>query len=255
MKTSIKMIVTDLDGTLLRSDKTISEYTKTVLKKCREAGIKVVYATGRGESMENIVFSDRDLFDGIITANGATAKIGDEVVYSRSIPYLIARPLLMAIDKRGLLAASQTPDTHYANFTVTDVWPEITNFKLTDFSRHDKDAEKLYIYNPVPEDRAFIESLLSDELYLIMAMDGLAMIMHKDATKSKAAGRLASIWGIVPCEIAAFGDDLNDKDMLAYAGIGMAMGNALDEVKAISDFVCLTNDEDGLAKWIEEHIF
>jgi len=68
MDSSIKMIVTDLDGTLLRTDKTISERTKDVLRQCRKCGIKVVYATGRGGSAEQRAPSE--LFDGRISMNG-----------------------------------------------------------------------------------------------------------------------------------------------------------------------------------------
>jgi len=253
MKQIIKMIVTDLDGTLLRTDKTISDYTKLVLKKCRESGIKVAYATGRGGSSENI--APAELFDGIITTNGATAQISGETIYSCHLSYLIARPILIACHKRGLKIASQTSDMHYSNFVVSDVWPEITNFEVVNFLYHAKDAEKLYVYNPTPEDIQFIENRLSDNVYLVMAMDGVAMIMHKGATKSKAAAALAKFWGITAGEIVAFGDDLNDRDMLTYAGIGVAMDNALDEVKAVSDFACLSNDKDGLAKWVEENVF
>jgi len=78
--------------------------------------------------------------------------------------------------------------------------------------------------------------------------------MHKDATKSKAAASLVQFWDIASSEILAFGDDLNDIDMLSYAGIGVAMGNALDEVKAAANYICLSNDEDGVAHWIEEFI-
>jgi hydroxymethylpyrimidine pyrophosphatase-like HAD family hydrolase len=65
---------------------------------------------------------------------------------------------------------------------------------------------------------------------------------------------LAKIWNIEPSEIAAFGDDLNDIDLLRYAGYGVAMENALDEVKAVADYICDTNDNDGVAKWLEDNM-
>jgi hydroxymethylpyrimidine pyrophosphatase-like HAD family hydrolase len=80
------------------------------------------------------------------------------------------------------------------------------------------------------------------------------MIMHRDATKMKAIAALAAHWNIDAQDIVAFGDDLNDIDMLAGCGIGVAMGNALDEVKAIADDVCETNDNDGLATWLKRHV-
>ena len=101
---------------------------------------------------------------------------------------------------------------------------------------------------------SYINEHYPDELYCTISVDGLAMIMHKDATKSKAAASLVQFWDIASSEILAFGDDLNDIDMLSYAGIGVAMGNALDEVKAAANYICLSNDEDGVAHWIEEFI-
>ena len=86
------------------------------------------------------------------------------------------------------------------------------------------------------------------------ADDGIAMIMHNGATKSKAVAALARQWGISQSEIVAFGDHLNDIDMLTYAGIGVATSGALDEAKAAADYVCGSCDEDGVAQWIEENI-
>ena len=62
------------------------------------------------------------------------------------------------------------------------------------------------------------------------------------------------MWGIKPEEIVAFGDDLNDIDMLGYAGVGVVMDNALEQVKTVADYICDTNDNDGLAKWLEENV-
>ena len=104
------------------------------------------------------------------------------------------------------------------------------------------------------EDAIFIEQNMTGNMYLKVARDGLGMVMHKDATKSKALAELARIWGVAQSEIIAFGDDLNDIDMLSYEGIGVAMGNALDEVKAVADCICDDCDYDGVAKWLEEKV-
>jgi Cof subfamily protein (haloacid dehalogenase superfamily) len=247
-----KMIVVDLDETLLKTDKSISEYTKNILTKCRENGIKVVYATGRGGSAESRAPSY--LFDGKITMNGAIAKINDNIIYSRLIPYQIARPILIACDKYGLKTTSELSGIHYSNFNVTEEWSNITNYEIVDFNIHDIDAEKLYMVIKKPEEIEYIQKHLSKELYLTVSKDGLGQIMHKDATKSNAIEALAENWGIERSEIIAFGDDLNDIDMLKYAGISIAMENALEEVKKAAKYECLNNNEDGVAKWIEENI-
>ena len=250
---SIKMIVTDLDGTLLRSDKTISEPTIAVLEQCRRSGIKLVYATGRSGESASIV-APSDLFHGRVSQNGAVIATGNQIIRKYFIPYETARPLLMACDKNGLKTASQAGAMHYSNFLVSDEWPVITNFMIVDFSKHEINSEKIYAIIRKPEDALFIESVLPNDLYLSVSSDGLGMIMHKDATKAKAAACLAGIWDISQSEVLAFGDDFNDLDMLQYAGIGVAMGNAADAVKAAADYICLTNDDDGLAEWIISNI-
>ena len=250
---NISMIVSDLDDTLLRNDKCISERTRNILALCRESGIKVVYATGRGRSAERVAPSQ--IFDGRISMNGAVAIVNNALVYSRKIPYQIARPILMACDQYGLKVASELSDINYTNFIVSDVWPNAKDFEVVDFSQHNIDAEKLYMLVNNPDDAAFIRKHLPENLYLCLSKDGLAQVMHKEATKAKAIAKLAKIWNIEQSQIVAFGDDLNDIDMLEYAGIGIAMENALDEVKAAADFVCASNDEDGVAEWIFENVF
>ena len=251
----IKMIVTDLDGTLLRTDKTISDRTKSVLSQCRKSGIMVVYATGRGGSAEQV--APTEIFDGKITMNGAIAKSGDIIVHDCLIPYLTARPLLLACDKRKMKITSEISGMHYSNFNVSELWSYITSYQIVDFSQHEMDAEKLYTPNPTPEDKLFIEQILPTELYFVVTVDingFLGQIMHIGATKATAVSALAKYWGISQIDIVAFGDDFNDIEMLRECGIGVAVENAIDEVKVVADFVCDTNDNDGVAKWLEERI-
>jgi len=249
------MIVTDLDGTLLRTDKTISDYTNAVLGRCRRAGIKVAYATGRGGSAEQVAPSG--FFDGRISMNGAIAKASDRIVYNRPIPYLAVRLLLSACDERGIRIVSENSDIHYSNFVVSDVWEHISNYVIVDFLRHNVDAEKIYTPSPTPDDILFIKRMLPDSLYFVLTADGnrsLGQVMHKDATKAKAAAALAHSWDIDKSDIVAFGDDYNDVDMIKECGIGVVVANAVDECKIVADFICGDCDNDGVAKWLDENI-
>jgi len=252
IKHRIKMIVTDLDGTLLKTDKTISEKTKAIFNKCRKLGIKIVYATGRGVNAEKR--APAKMFDGRIIMNGALAWMDDIEIYAKIIPHQMARPLLMACDRHYLMVSSEINGMHYSNFLVSDIWPFIKNFQIVNFSQHRIDAQRLHIRIEQPNDMMLIKKYLSDDLYLIVNGDGFGQVMHKDARKSKAMAVLAKKWDINPCEIVAFGDNLNDIDMLEYAGIGVAMENAIREVKNIADYICHNNDENGIARWIEKYI-
>jgi len=248
---NIKMIVTDLDGTLLRDDKTVSERTLETFRKCREQGIRVVYATGRSDSVKTLL--PVEAFDGYVTTNGARAYENDILIYNRLISPQIAHPYLAGAVQAGVNIAAQLDGKHYANFNISELWSWLKN-DFTDFETYNTESEKIYSQIEDPEVLRFLRDTLPEELYMVVARDNLAMIMHRDAVKSKAVMALAEHWGIAASEIAAFGDDLNDIDMLTCCGIGIAMGNALKEVKDVAGYICGTNENDGVAKWIEEHI-
>lgn len=248
----IKMIAMDLDGTLLRTDKSISVFSLETLNRCRKCGLKVIYATGRGSSAGERAPSL--YFDGRVVMNGAVAYAGENILYNRMIPMAAARGLLLASDARGLKTCAETSGMHYANFDVSREWESIMNYQITDFTVHDTDAEKLYAVITNDADIAYLQAHLPDGLYMTVSRDGLAQIMHREATKSEAIRALAGHWGISMAEVAAFGDDLNDIDMLTACGTGVAMENALEEVKQAAGHVCGDNDCDGVAKWLAEHI-
>ena len=251
---NIKMIVTDLDGTLLRDDKTISERSLAALKKCRETGIKVAYATGRGISAETIAPSE--FFDGYVRMNGATANLSGckTLIFSRLLPIDKVRDLLIAADNAGVRIAAEVSGMNYSNFNVTEQWSNVGQYELADFNTLDVEIEKVFAIVDSPQVVELFKSKTPDDLNLHISRDNLAMLMHEEARKSNAVAALAALWNINPSEIIAFGDDTNDIDLLKYAGTAVAMGNALDEVKAAADYICDDNMNDGIAKWLEENI-
>jgi len=251
------MIVTDLDGTLLHTDETISEYSLNVLKRCREAGIKVIYATGRGERSAKSV-APCEYFDGKITQSGAVIAVGDDILSKFTIPCEKARSLLIAFDERGLKTMAEDNKQYYGSEAtyglVTNGWTNAVNYKVVDLLSYNIDAEKISVFVSDRDEIKFVEEALADDLHLIVGRDGHGIIMRREATKTEAIKRLAELWRIGRKEIASFGDDLIDSDMLAYSGIGIAVSNALEEVKAVADYICGTNDNDGVARWIEEFL-
>jgi len=245
MSLGIKMVVFDLDGTLLRNDKTISEYTLGVLRQCKVAGIKIVYATARGRSAREIMPSA--LFDGEITMNGANIFGAEGFVHTCYISHETARPFLLALNRADIHVVAETNDAHYSNFIAKGK-------KFVDFHHHTIDSGKIFVWIRNSEDIEIIKQHIPDELYLQISHNDMAMIMHKNAQKSKAVSVLANKWGVKQCEIIAFGNDVNDIDLLTYAKLGIATENALDKVKEISGYICGSNNEDGVAKWLHQHI-
>ena len=248
----IKMIVTDLDGTLLRDDKTISERTIRALTGCRKKGIKVAYATVRG-------YADRlapdELFDGRVLKSGAVAYIDNKRVYYKTMSINDARPFLLSAHEANLKTAAQNDDgVHYSNFHVSEIWPFLTNYKIVDFATIDFDIAKIYVVTDTPESMEFVKNHAPAGFHLFVSRDDLSFLFHSDATKSKAVAALAQHWGINRSEIAAFGDDLVDAELLEYCGVGIAVDNAIGEVKQRADFICDSNENDGVAKWLEGNV-
>lgn len=249
---TVKMIVTDLDDTLLRSDKSISPYTLDMLKQVRAKGIKTAFATARGASAKALV--PRDLFDAHIFMNGALAFADGALVYSRTIPPQAMRPFLTALTEHKIRAAAEINGTHYANFDVRKQWHFIERFQITDFAELPGNADKLYAVVERPEEIETARALLPKTLSFHVSKDHLMMVTHKEASKRRAIAAAASKWSVEPSDIVAFGDDMNDIDMLKGCGTGIAVQNALEEVKAAAAGVCTANDHDGVAKWLEAHL-
>ncbi|WP_164995913.1 Cof-type HAD-IIB family hydrolase [Miniphocaeibacter massiliensis] len=248
----VKMIVMDLDCSLFRDDKSISDFTLKTLSKYQSNGFKVAYATARGSSVK-VMLPDYN-FSGYVLMNGAAAFNGDSYVYKKRVSMDIARDILLKSSSYGLKTAAVTGDKHFADFDVNKEWGNIKNYEIVDFSNLEEDVEKLYMVVSGNEDVKFLESLIPEGLYMTVSRDNLAQIMNEEATKFKAISKLADFWNIDVSEVVAFGDDLNDLDMLKNCGVGVAMENALDEVKKVADYICGSNENDGIANWLIENI-
>ncbi len=142
----------------------------------------------------------------------------------------------------------------YANFDVPLEW-NYTPAVRTDFTDlPDCGVDKIIVGVTCMEEVDAIAKLLPDYLYAQMCGGQLGLVMNKNATKLNGIKHLAARFGIELADVAAFGDDYNDIEMLRGCGVGVAMENALPEVKAVADFVCGVNDDDGMAKWISENV-
>ncbi|MDR0920633.1 MAG: HAD family hydrolase [Oscillospiraceae bacterium] len=249
---NLKMIVTDLDRTLLRSDHTISEYTFEILTRYRKHGIKVVFATARPKNRVDEL-DIADLADVIILNNGS-AVYHDEIsetkfgIDAHTVKDIVHQLKSEFHDMRMWVVYS---DRAYKNCDVSDYWAG-TSYDGFD-NLPDIPADKICL-RAGKEIFQTIREHLPETLYAQLIRDPLIFIANKLATKWNATCLLAKELQINNSEIVCFGDDFNDLEMLKNCGIGVAVSNALNEVKAVSDYVCGTNDEDGVAKWLDENV-
>lgn len=251
----IKAIVTDLDGTLLRSDKSISEYTLNVLEKCRAQGIVIGAATARSENSAKryIELIKPEI---IISNGGAKARCFGETVYESMLaPETVSGIIKMCMEAYpdGDITV-EAEDGYYWNYkekppTASDYAYAVYN----DYSNFDRSAYKITAELENEADMHRIAAEFPDCSCIGFSGEIWRRFASRKAEKAFALEKISERLGISVENIAAFGDDFNGVEMLKYCGTGVAMGNAVEEAKQAADFVCDTNDNDGLAKFIEEN--
>lgn len=251
----IRMIVTDLDRTLLRTDKTISGYSAQVLNRCRELGYRVVFATARPERTVR-AFCAAVLADALILHNGALVMAGEETLWHFGVSPTDTQTVLHLIlaECPGATLSTEIGNVLYANFDVSIHWNN-TQAVQTDFSDlPQRPADKIIAGTVAREDMKRLAPRLPLGLYAEWNDGKLMLVMRREATKLNAIRLLAKRYGYGIEKAVAFGDDLNDLEMIRDCGAGVAMDNALAEVKAVAGHICASNDEDGAARWIAEHL-
>ena len=252
---NIKMIVLDLDRTLLRSDKTISDYTIKILNECKRIGIKIVIASARPRRA--VKFFEKQIgCEDIICLNGAMVTINDKVIETHKIDKKLAHEVILKIMKKfpESKLSAEINDYIYANFDLNEIFTNMENVIITDFNDILDDVDKIIFGVENDSEINDIISLLPNNLYAKIANGYLLQIMSNEATKLNGVKTLAEYYNVSLNDIAAFGDDYDDIEMIKHCGYGVAVANAIEDVIAVSSFITESSDEDGVAKWIEYNV-
>lgn len=264
-----KLIALDMDGTLLSSDKKVSKRNEAALKKAEEKGVKVVLASGRPLIGLNRYLHELDLvkgedfvlsFNGGLVQNTKTKEVVSKITLKGSdLKYIydISKDLNINIHafhaKEGLI----TPKS--SKYTIHEATLNGIDFTIKDFHEVDDDDDIIKVMMIDPEEvlDPAIEKL-PEEVYkkysVFKSAPFFLEFTHKEVDKGLGLKKLSEHLGIKREEIIACGDAGNDLSMVKYAGLGVAMDNAIDEVKDAANFVTTSNDEDGVAKVIEKFI-
>jgi Cof subfamily protein (haloacid dehalogenase superfamily) len=256
------LVAMDLDGTLLRSDMSISPRTAAALERIEKAGSRFVFVTGRPPRYAVIPLQPFGYQGQVICANGAlTYDMGsDSTSHEQLIPAGVladaAARLRRATPDLGI--AIEYPDGH-----VRDRHYEVGAWRNSepvpwapDEQLFARDAVKLLARHPTlsADDLVALATPAVGELVTVYNSGGLrlleasAMGVSKGAALAALAGRL----GIEAADVVAFGDMINDLSMLAWAGTSYGMANAHPDVLALADHVIPGNDDDGVATVIEQ---
>lgn len=269
-----RMIVTDMDGTVLGTDHKITKDNKIALKKAEDKGIKIVFATGRFHESAKVHIDFLEEKMPIISSNGSIIKnpITNKVLYCNSIDEDKCIRIMDTLDKYHLKYQIYTDEIILQKYDTEEEKQMMIDFIKTVFSdkteiifkkdlRDDIKNKNILKFNVMELERMDLIDITRNELNKI---DGIEItsswgnnleIMAEGSTKGKAIEFLANLLNINREEIIAFGDNYNDVSMIEFVGTGVAMGNAEEDVKNIANYVTDTNSESGVAKAIDKLVF
>lgn len=266
-----RLIVSDLDGTLLRDDHTLSEYTKEVIRQVSEKGIEFILATGRIYGGAKKYARQLNLNTPILACNGALIKEADgKLVYGNPLSASALEEVFRLLTEKGLyfhcygeesFFTKQIPGSLASFYAFDKGVPEEDKFPLIEIEPM-KLVGKETIYKVLA--RCEGEENRKELYDCLMLIPGISVtvswhnsfdICASEVSKASAIDRYAAKNGIQPSEIICFGDNYNDIDMIRYAGLGITLENGVDAIKAAADHVTAGNNDDGVAKAIEKFIF
>lgn len=255
MSNPIKLIITDLDRTLLRSDKSISEQTKSVFDMCRELGILTAFATARAENAARR-FIDCIRPDIVISCGGALVKHHDRVIVRKRLSSEISKGIIdTCLDLTGGQGeiTVETDAGHFWNYRVKP-GGDYSECIYTDFSDFNFPTYKITAELETEEFAKAVARKYPECETLSFRGEKWRRFAAKGADKVSAIFELCEHLQIGTENIMAFGDDYNDIEMLKAVGTGVAVENAPDEIKSVADFVTESNDNDGVALFLKNHL-
>lgn len=248
MSVYYRAVIVDLDRTLLRTDKTVSEYTQRVLRDVREAGAALFVATARPE---RAITEYLDLLDftSVTTLNGArTITPGD--IIENEISTESALELLRQLAKiEGSVISAETESGLYSNIDIP-IWQPVVTDRIGELPKTQRIYKLLASHPDIPPENLTV--VMPDDVYCTVADRKLIQFMGSTATKWNGILQMLSAAGIPAEQAIYFGDDMDDIEPIRRCGLGIAVANALEPVKAAADEIAPSNDEDGVAKYLEK---
>lgn len=264
-----KLIALDMDGTLLTTDKKISEKNEAAIKAAEEKGVKIVLASGRPLKGLTRYLEELDLLkdeDYVLSFNGG-------LVQNARTQEIISKVSLKGSDLKNIYEISKKLNINIHAFSAKDglITPKMSQYteheaklngigvQIRDFNKveDEEDIIKVMMIDPQEILDPAIEQLPSkvyEKYNVFKSAPFFLEFTHKEVDKGLGLQKLGEHLGIKREEIIACGDAGNDLSMVKFAGLGVAMGNATPDVKEAANFITMSNDEDGIANVIEKFI-
>ena len=273
---NVRLVVCDLDGTLLKDDKTLSLHTLEALRRARERGIFVTFCTASVPEMAQTYVKLAEVEGPFIACAGAL--IWDTVrkrnIYAEytdpeetrrllSFCYAHVRDYGILTEEGAWFSPESRRAERFAEYNAAARAEGLPEIPIRYFSAPSHpEAEGRHIYkvavnNIKPGDcqcvKEYVETR-AEKLSYLVSESAFLDVFHAGVSKGKTLEKLAGILGVPISQVCAFGDFDSDNSMLAAAGIGVAMGNAVEATKRCADYITDTNENDGVAAFLEQFI-
>lgn len=263
----IKLIALDIDGTLFNTQGKVTPLTKAALQSAHEKGIKLMLASGRSiHGLKQLALHNGLPLDNmiLIASNGGSVSEGSstEILFEEPINNDLAKRLIKVLKRYPVTIFIPYGDELWVDepdgFLVA-LEVETENLKLKvvpDLSAVAISPNKIVLSGQ----RAILDQIDLEvspqfrEANLIVSGPNYLDIMAKDIDKGNALKKYCELTGIDRSEVIAFGDNYNDLKMIEFAGIGVAMDNAIEPLKSIANVITTSNDDDGIAHILRQVI-
>lgn len=260
----IKMVATDIDGTILNWGEGFSSAVKNCIKRLTNNGVKVVLVTGRMHSSAVHVAKELGLNTPIVSYQGGLVKeLGGKTLYQKNLDANYAREIIdwarqnnvhvnLYIDDKLYVENDNETIKYYVDGKFIDY--TVCSFENLEFNDVNKilaiDLKDAHMVS------GWVEELQKryPELYIVKSTPYFCEIGSGDAKKSNGVKFLCEMWGFRKDEVLTIGDQNNDIDLVQAGGIGVAMGNATQELKNCANYITDTVENDGFVKAIEKFV-
>jgi Cof subfamily protein (haloacid dehalogenase superfamily) len=262
----IKLIALDLDGTVLKFDRTLSERVTRATQAAAARGVRVTIATGRGAPTVRELASRLGVNAPVICQHGGTLT---DLITNEVLHRITLDPTLAC---EALAFTHRHPSWHAVVFRRDDILVEEQRFPTEAYSianvqplqvddlcvEIERDAPDKFMLMLDPAETATalhaMSEFIGERATVVQSSKRLVEVHSTQAHKGAALAQLAGLLGINQAEVMAIGDHDNDETMLAWAGVGVAMGNASPRARAAARFHTASVDEDGAAIAIEKFV-
>jgi Cof subfamily protein (haloacid dehalogenase superfamily) len=261
-RATYRLFVTDLDGTVLGADLALSERTREALGRLSARGVRVAIATGRMLASATPFFEQLALDVPMITYNGAWIRClrTQRDLWHRPVPAGDTAELVGALEDAGLHVNMYLDDRVHVRVRSPEALAYLAHARVEPVWCDSWAAlgpcapTKILAVGPEPRIRAVLAELrprFAGRAWLTQSMPTFLEVAHPEVNKGTALAHLAAHLGVPQHQIVAVGDGMNDLEMLQWAGLGVAMGDAQPAVKAGADRVTAGVAEDGVAALID----